>query len=97
MIPLSMQIKSIVFSIFYGILISFLFNISYFLLFNKKKIIKLFCSIVFVIDVMFLYFYVLEHINYRYIHIYLLLFFFLGYIMLYAYFKNKFRKIRVKK
>ena len=50
MINLIMQIKSIIFSFLYGIFISFLFNINSFLLFNRKTIIKIFCSIIFVID-----------------------------------------------
>lgn len=97
MINLSMQIKSLIFSFIYGILISFLFNVNYFLLFNRKSVIRIFCSIVFVIDFSLLYFYILEYINYGYIHIYLFFVFILGFIIFYIPFKNKFRKVHVKK
>lgn len=97
MINLSMQLESIVFSFIYGILISFLFNISYFFLFHRKKIVKIFFSTIFVIDFCLLYFYILEYINYGYIHIYLILFFVLGFLLFYKFFKNRFRKIHVKK
>ncbi len=97
MIDLNMQIKSILFSFIYGILISFLFNINYFLLLNRKKIIKIFSSIFFVFDFSLLYFYVLEYINFGYIHFYLILFFICGFAIFYIPFKKKFRKKMSKK
>ena len=97
MINLSMQLKSIVFSFLYGILISLLFNINYFLLFHRKKIVKIFFSTIFVISFCLVYFYLLEYINYGYIHLYLLISFLVGFLLFYFPFKNKFRKMRVKK
>ncbi len=97
MINLSMQLKSILFSFIYGILISFLFNVNYSFLFHRKKIVKMLFSTIFVIDFCLLYFYILEYINYGYIHIYLILFFLVGFLLFYIPFKKFFRKIRVKK
>lgn len=97
MINLNMQLKSIIFSFLYGVLISLIFNLIYFLIFSKKKVVRIFFSTIFVINISFLYFYILEHINYGYIHIYLLLFLLAGFLIFFKYFKKKLRKVNVKK
>lgn len=97
MINLSFQIKAIIFSFFYGIFFSFLFNLNYKLLFHHKKIIKIFFDFIFIIDMGLLYFFILEYLDYGYIHIYFLLSFFIGFLLTFSIFKKYIRKILVNK
>ena len=97
MIKLSFQIKAIIFSFFYGIFFSFLFNLNYKFLFHHKKVIKIFFDFIFIVDMGLLYFFILEYLDYGYIHIYFLLSFFLGIFLTFSIFKKYIRKIPVNK
>ena len=80
MIPLDIQIKSIVFSFLYGIFFSFLLNINYKFIYYSKGIIKILINIFFIVDNVFLYFILLRFINNGIVHFYFLLSLFLGFL-----------------
>lgn len=67
------QIESLLFSFCYGILFSYLTIINYKYIFNEKKIIKIIFTIIFILDICFLYLYFLIKLNGGYIHIYFIL------------------------
>ncbi len=96
MISLSYQIKAIIFSFFYGILFSFFFNLNYRFLFHYKKIIKIIFDFIFIIDSGLLYFYILQLLDYGYIHIYFLFSFIIGVYLFFSFFKKHIRNIRKK-
>ena len=58
MIPLNIQIKSIIYSFFYGIIFSILTNLNYKFIFYSKPIFKFILNILFVLDNVFLYQYI---------------------------------------
>jgi len=97
MIDLSMQLKTIAFSFLYGILLSFLFNVNYRLLFFHKKIVRLLFDFIFIIDFGLLYFYLLQFLDYGYIHIYFFAFIVGGFFLSFSLFKRIIRKHNVKK
>lgn len=97
MISLHFQLKAIVFSFFYGIIFSFFFNLNYKYLFNKKKLVKIVFDFIFIVDSGLLYFFILEHLDFGYIHFYFLFSFLLGVFFSFSFFKKYIRKIRVKK
>lgn len=80
MIPLDIQIKSIVFSFLYGVFFSFLLNINYKFIYYSKGIIKILINIFFIVDNVFLYFILLRFINNGIVHFYFLLSLFLGFL-----------------
>lgn len=80
MIPLNIQIKSIIFSFLYGVFFSFLTSINYKYIFYSKGIIKLLINLFFVIDNVFLYFIMLRYINNGIIHYYFVIALILGFI-----------------
>lgn len=80
MIPLDIQIKSIIFSFVYGAFFSVLLNLNYKFIYYSKGIIKLLINIFFIIDNVFLYFIILRYINNGIVHFYFILFIFLGFI-----------------
>ena len=92
MMELSLQIKSIAASFLYGIFGSFLFNISYFILFTKYPIINIITNIFLVLLYFTLYFLILLIINDGIMHIYFLITLFLGFFI----YNKIFVKLRVK-
>ena len=64
MIALSMQIKAIIFSLVYGVFISFMVNVNYKCLFNKNMIFKIIFDSIFILDLGMLYFFILQFINF---------------------------------
>ena len=79
MIPLNIQIKSIVFSFLYGVFFSFLLNLNYKFIYYSKGILKILINIFFVVDNVFLYFIILRYINNGIVHFYFLLSLVIGY------------------
>ena len=73
MIALSMQIKAIIFSLIYGVFISFMVNVNYKCLFNKNMIFKIIFDSIFILDLGMLYFFILQFINFGYLHVYFFL------------------------
>ncbi len=78
--PLKVQIITLGFSFFYGIVFSFLLTINYKLIYNNKKSIKIISSLFFILVNVLFYFLVLKRINNAIVHPYFLFFFFLGFI-----------------
>lgn len=90
---LKIQVISLVFSFFYGVLFSLLVNINYKFLFNKKLIWKIVFTFVFIIDVALIYFFVLKFLNEGIIHGYFLLMIILGFYVTFP-IGTKLRKIK---
>ena len=67
---LKIQVFSLLFSFFYGILFSFCVNLNYQYLFFKKKIFRILMTFLFLLDMALLYFLILKFINDGIIHIY---------------------------
>ena len=97
MINLDMQIKALIFSFIYGIFVALMINVNYKCLFNKNKIFKLIFNFIFILDISLLYFFLIQNINYGYLHIYFFIVFILGFFLSFKFFKQKIRKGSVKK
>ena len=78
---LKIQIFSLLFSFFYGILFSFLINFHYHILFYKREWIQILFTIIFLLDMALLYFLILKFINDGRIHIYFYFMIFLGFYL----------------
>lgn len=81
MMNLKIQIISLIFSFLYGILFSLLINFHYSLLFSKKKLLQVFFTFLFLLDMALLYFLIIRIINQGIIHIYFYLVLFLGFYL----------------
>ena len=81
MIPLNIQIKSIIYSFIYGCIFSLLLNINYKYIYYSKGIKKILINIFFIIDNVLLYFLILRYINNGIFHFYFLLSIILGFIV----------------
>lgn len=79
MIPLNIQLKSIIFSYLYGCFFSFLLNFNYKFIYYSKGIFKILINVIFVVDNVFLYFIILRYINYGIIHFYFVISLVLGF------------------
>ena len=90
---LRIQIYSLLFSFFYGILVFFLLELNYKLLYTGKMLYKIIISFLFVMFISLLCFYGLLKINNGIIHIYFLIVMFTGYMLSFVIY----RKIRCKK
>ena len=77
---LSEQFLSIGFSFIYGVVLSFLYNFNYNLLFNKEKVFKIVFNILFVLDLVLIYFLIIKKINGGIIHPYFYLLIILGFV-----------------
>ena len=97
MIALSMQIKAIIFSLIYGAFISFMVNVNYKCLFNKNMIFKIIFDSIFILDLGMLYFFILQFINFGYLHVYFFLALSVGFFASFSFFKELIRKNDVKK
>ena len=97
MIALSMQIKAIIFSLVYGVFISFMVNVNYKCLFNKNMIFKIIFDSIFILDLGMLYFFILQFINFGYLHFYFFLALSVGFLSSFSFFKKLMRKNDVKK
>lgn len=92
---LKVQIISLMFSFFFGIVFSFFVNINYNFLFMKNKIIQVIITFFFVLDCALFYFLILKIINNGIIHPYFYLMIILGFCFSFP-FNKKFRKNNVK-
>ena len=81
MIPLNIQIKSIIYSFIYGCIFSLLLNINYKYIYYSKGIKKILINVFFIIDNVLLYFLILRYINNGIFHFYFLLSIILGFIL----------------
>ena len=81
MMSLSEQVVALIFSFIYGGILSVLYNFNYNLLFYKKKSIKIFFNIIFVLDLVLIYFLAMRKINNAIIHPYFYLLIILGFFL----------------
>lgn len=88
---LKVQLLSLVFSFFYGILFSFLVNVNYQFLFAKKKVFKITMTFLFLLDMALLYFLILRYLNQGIIHIYFFIMIIVGFYITFP-FSKRFRK-----
>ena len=77
---LGIQIKTLIVSFVYGILLSYIIISHYKYLFLSKLWYKIILSIVFIFDYILLYFFILKIINNGVFHIYFLILLVLGYL-----------------
>lgn len=90
---LSVQILSLIYSFFYGIIFYGLLEINYKFLYLGKMVYRIILSFLFVIFVSLLYFILLIRINNGILHFYFFLCFFTGYLLSFVIY----RKINCKK
>ena len=81
MMELSLQIKSLVLSFIYGILLSYIIRLQYKYLFMSKFIYKIILNIFFMFDITMVYFYILRIVNNGVFHLYFLIILILGYLL----------------
>ena len=91
MMGLKEQVLAIFFSFIFGSLLSCLYNFNYKLLFNKRRIVKIIFNIIFIFDLVLIYFLVMRKINNAIIHPYFYLFIVLGFFT----FFNLTKKLRI--
>ena len=89
---LKIQIISLLFSFFYGVAFSFLVNINYELLFKKRKKYRIIYTLIFVLIMALLYFFLLQRINNGIMHVYFLMIILIGFYISFPITK----KIRIK-
>lgn len=82
---LYLQIFSLLFSFFYGVLFSFLIKISHVFLFHVNTYIKVWSSFLFILIMSLIYFFSLYVINGGIIHFYFLLIFVCGWYLGYLF------------
>ena len=87
---LTEQIVGIIFSFCYGIILSILYNFNYQLIFNTKVLVKVVFNVVFVFDLVLIYFLVMKKINNAIILPYFYLFIILGFLLSFR-FSRRFR------
>lgn len=80
MIPLDIQVKSIIFSFIYGGIFSLLLTLNYKFLYNYNGIKKFLINIFFIIDNVLLYFIILNYINNGIVHLYFLISILIGFL-----------------
>ncbi|HIT37357.1 MAG TPA: hypothetical protein IAB59_02610 [Candidatus Onthousia faecipullorum] len=92
MMSLTEQVIALIFSFIYGGVLSVLYNFNYNLLFYKNIVVKIIFNILFVLDLVLLYFLVMRRINNAIIHPYFYIFIILGFFSAFDITK-RFRKI----
>ena len=92
MMSLNEQILAIIFSFIYGVIISVLYNFNYNLLFYKKKFVKILFNVIFIFDLVLIYFLAMRKINNVIIHPYFYLFIIFGFSLFFD-FSKCFRKL----
>ena len=85
---LNLQLKSIIVSFSYGIIIAYLIKLNYKYLFTKNLILKILVDTLFSIDLFLLYFILLKIISNASFHIYFLFIIIVGYVLGYKLINN---------
>ena len=84
------QLLSLIFSITYGIIISYFYNLNYKFLYKTDILYKILINFLFITNVMLAYFILLLKINDGIIHIYLLIISIITFLI----FSEKYKKVR---
>ncbi len=77
---LSLQIKVLIISFIYGIIISYILKLQYKYFFESKLWYKVMLTAFFILDIVILYFLILKNINDGIFHIYFLILLIIGFI-----------------
>jgi hypothetical protein len=80
--PIDIQIKSLLFSLFFGFVFSILLRLNYRYIYNGHIILRIVINLMFVIDNVLIYFIVLKRLNDGIIHFYFLLMILLGFVIM---------------
>ena len=78
---LNLQLKSLIISFIYGIILAYLIKLHYKYLFKGKLILRIIVTILFVLDNFLLYFLLLKFINNASFHIYFIFLIIMGYML----------------
>ena len=78
---LDIQIKTLVISFVFGMILSYIIKSQYKYFFDSKIIFKILLSIIFTFDVVLIYFLILRFINNGIFHIYFIFMIIIGYIL----------------
>lgn len=92
MMVLKEQVIAIIFSYIYGGCLAFLYNLNYNLLFYQRKVVKITFNIIFILDLVLIYFLLMRKINRAIIHPYFYLFIILGFFTFF-FLTKRFRKL----
>ncbi len=84
----NIQLISFAFSFFYGMFFCLTSKVNESLINNKKVLVKLLVTLVFIIDIVILYIYLMYKINNGIFHIYFILSLIIGYVILYLNFNK---------
>lgn len=79
MIALIIQIKSLIFSFFYGLFLAILLNLNYKYIYKSKRFYRILINILFVISNVLLYFIVIKLINNGIVHPYFIFMIIIGF------------------
>ena len=90
---LKIQIISLLASFLFGMIFSLLVNLNYRYLFHKKRKIKIIVTILFILDMALIFFFLMQFLNGGIIHYYFYLMIFIGFIITFPKTK-KLRKIK---
>ena len=97
MMILKEQIVAIIFSFIYGGILSVLYNFNYNILFSERKIIKIIFNIIFILDLVLIYFVIMRKINNAIIHPYFYLFIVVGFFVFFNFSKSLRLLIKIPK
>lgn len=92
---LKQQVISMLFSFFFGLFLGGVYNLNYNLLFKLTNLKKFFFNIIFIFDLVLIYFIVIKKINGGIIHPYFYLLIILGFIFTFSHSKSFRRFIKV--
>lgn len=82
MIPLKIQVYTIIFSFLFGMFFFFLINLNYKFIYSKNKFIKIFSTMLIIVISVIIYFIGIMKISYGVFHIYSLLCILVSYVVL---------------
>jgi len=86
--PIDVQLKSLLFSLFYGLLFSIMLRINYKYMYKGPLILKILINLFFVMDNVLIYFIFLKKLNEGIVHTYFLLMILLGFVIMELLFKK---------
>ncbi len=81
------QFFSFLVSFLYGMIFYLLTKFNYYILSNKKGLVKFIVTLVFIIDIVILYIYIMYKINNGYFHIYFVIMVILGFVLMHRLYK----------
>lgn len=90
------QVTAIIFSYMYGGILSVLYNFNYNLLFSKKSGLKILFNIIFIFDLVLIYFLIMKKINLVIIHPYFYLIISLGFFTFFNFTKSFRKYLKIK-